>query len=193
MMDELPGIDNYTMLQHLQQAQRKFCDETNAWRETLAAINLVADQANYTCSPSWDCRIKAVTEVWIRSSDDVTNDLEGTQQDEDYYKFIRPDTLTLATDIIPSAAVTDGLLVTVVLVPEVTQSGTNVISLEFLNDYCEGIMERAFYTLKMMPKQRWSDPAKAMKIHLPNYLAAVTDAMADVCLANKTEVAGFEG
>jgi len=193
MLDELPGIDTYTLSQHLQQACRRFASDSEAFRETLAYIDLVADQANYTLTPSWDCRILRVTEVWKRSADDVTNDMEGVQQPEAYYKFVKPNTLILATDIIPGAAVTDGLMVEVVLVPEVTQTGTNVVSLEFLNDYAEAIMERAYYSLKLMPKQRWSDAAKALKIHLPAYLNAVTDAMGDVQMAGKTQPDGFEG
>jgi hypothetical protein len=193
MYDELPGIDTYTLDQHLQQACRKFADDTEAFRETLAAIDIVAEQVDYTLTPSWDCRIKKILGVWLRSSTDVTNDDEGVQQAEDYYKFVRPNTLTLADDIEPTTAVTDGLIVEVVLVPEITQSGTNVVSIEFLNDYAEAIMSRAFYTLEMMRGRKWTDIQRADKFHGPNYLTAVTDAMADITLANKTQPDGFEG
>lgn len=191
MFDELPGIDTYTLNQHLQQAQREFCNVSEAFREALAAIDLVADQTDYTLTPSFDCRIKRVTEVWIRSESDVDSDLEGTQQVEAAYRFIKPNTLVLADDIAPSAAVTDGLVVEVVLVPEITQAGTNVLTREFLNDYAEGIMARAFYTLKKMPRQRWTD-LKIAAVHLKDYYSAITNAKADISMMNKTQPDGFE-
>lgn len=192
MMDQLPGINTPVLDQHLRKACRIFADDTDAFIEELSPINLVAAQRAYTLTPSWDCRIKRIKEVWIRTSTDVTSDLEGTKQSEDLYRFERPDILTLEEGIKPGVAVTDGLVVHVVLVPEVDQTGDNVVSLEFLNDYSEGIMNRALYTLCIMPKQRWSDYDRA-KLFLSEYKNEVTRAMGDITLGNKTQPAGFEG
>lgn len=190
MVDDLPGIDTLTWTREAQEAQRDFCLASKAFRETLASISLVADQADYTLTPSWDCRINSIAEVWLKTESDVTNGLKGTQQEEDDYDFAKPDTLTLADGITPSVAVTSGLVVRVILVPEHLQSGNNVLSIDFLNDYADGIIARTAWRLKKMPKQRWTD-LKMVPFHLAQYNTAITDAMADISMKGKQQPDGF--
>jgi hypothetical protein len=192
MVDDLPGIDIYTWTREAQESVRDFCLESKAFRETLAPIDLVTSQVAYTLTPSFDCRINSINEVWLRSANDVTANLPGRLVRERYYNFTKPDRLYFDSSYTPRVAVADGLVVEVILVPEHLQSGTNVISLEFLNDYADGIMARTFWRLKKMPKQRWTD-LKMVAFHLGQFNAAVTDAMADISMKNKTQPDGFEG
>ena len=193
LWDQLPGVDDLILTRECEQALRQFCDDSNAWREKLAAIDLVVGQRDYTLTPSYDCRIKQIAEVRILTANDVTYGYPGTKQPEDNYSFVRPSTLTLKRFITPRVAVTGGLVVKVILVPEHLQTGNNVVSAAFLNDYAVGIMERVLYVMKLMPRQRWSDPDKAVKVHLFNYRTAITDAMADLQLENKLQPDNFEG
>ena len=78
-----------------------------------------------------------------------------------------------------------------ILVPDVSQTGNNVISQEFLNQYAEGIMARLCFTLHTMEGQRWSKPKQA-GLDMLNYKTAITDAMADISMKGKTQPDGCE-
>lgn len=189
LLPEVPGCPNVLALQHLQQAARKFCEQSEAWREKLPAIDLVAEDVTYTLTPSYDCEIRRVLEVWIRTEEDVDNDNDGTLQKYDKYEF-EPEgsVLTLDDTIEPQEAVTDGLVVKVVLVPYLvtdvdslaTQGG---ISPTFLNYWAETILAFAKYSLMRLPKKEWSNPQLAV-MYLNDYKAGVSRA--------KTEVDGLK-
>jgi hypothetical protein len=193
MMGHLPGIDAYTLDQHLQQASREFCDRSEAFRETLTR-NLVADQAAYVLTPSYDCRIKRILEVWLKTDNDITAGADGTLVDSRYYTFrTATGTLTLDNAYKPSVAVTGGLVVKVVLVPEITQTGTNVLSEDFLNVWADGLMFRAFFTLMSMPRQRWTnlDRLAGAPFYYGEYLRKLSDALTESAMNNTTEPDGW--
>jgi hypothetical protein len=190
VQNDLPGIDTYLFLQHAQQAVRQYCTDTDGFREKLAPINLVADQGSYTLTPSWDCRINKIDEVWMRTESDVTLNLPGRLLRDPHWQFVAPDTLIIEPSYTPRVAVDDGLVVKVVLVPDVTQTGNNVISLEFFNTYADAICQRLMYTLKMLPKEKWTD-FKMAQVHLANYNTWVTDAKCDVELNGHMNPVGF--
>lgn len=189
LLPEVPSCPNVLATQHLQQAARKFCEDSEAWREKLAAINLVAEDVTYTLTPSYDCEIRRILEVWIRTSTDVTDGLDGTLQDYDKYEY-EPEgsVLTLDDTIEPQAAVTSGLVVKVVLVPYVVTDVDSItvqggISPTFLNYWAETILAYAKYTLMRMPKKAWSNPQLA-GLFLNDYNAGVSRA--------KTEIEGLK-
>lgn len=186
MLVELPGCPAALLTQHLQQAARKFCIDTEAYLEELAAIDLVAEDVTYTLTPAHTgCEIRRIKEVWIRTEEDVDDDLDGTLQAFDKYEF-EPQTnvLTLDDSIEPQEAVTDGLVVKVVLVPFLKSDiAATAVSDDFLNVWAEPIMARALFTLKRMSRKSWSDPQGAM-VNLQEYNDGVTRA--------KQEVEGFE-
>ena len=195
VMAHVHGIDTFTLDQHLQEASRAFCRETEAFRETLTR-DLVASTATYVLTPSYDCRVKRVTDVHMLTAADVTAGNQGTWIDPKYYRF-NPATnvLTFFSQVVPSVAVTGGLVVEVVLVPQVTQTGNNVISQDFLNVNADGIMEYALFTLMKMPGQRWTnlDPITGAPFHYREYLKCVRDAMSEVAMQNTTEPLCLEG
>jgi hypothetical protein len=192
MMPRLKGINAPMLDQALQEALRQFCIDTEAFHEELPPINLVAATVNYSITPSYDCEIKRINNLWIRSATDVTNDDYGNLIDASLYKFTLPDALKLDDSIKPAAAVTDGMIVEVTLVPYPLQTGNDTFSPEFLNQWYEGIVYKAFHELMMMNGERWSNPNLAM-YYEKKYLGKVTDAIAEVSLENKTILDGFSG
>jgi hypothetical protein len=188
ILQDVPGCSRYLALQHLQQAARYFCIETEAWQEKLAAIDLEEDTVLYTLSTDYDAEIRRILKVWIRTETDVTNGDEGTLQDYDKYTFTPAATLELDDSIEPQADVTDGLVVKVVLVPYLSTDVGTVeteagISPTFLNLWAEAFIARAKHTLLIMPRKLWSDPNLAA-YWLAEYRKQVT--------AAKTETDGLE-
>jgi hypothetical protein len=185
VLQDLPGCPNTLAVQHLQQAARKFCERTEAWREKLPAINLVVDDVTYTLTPSYDCEIRRILEVWLRTETDVTNGYDGTLQTYDKYEY-EPEgsVLTLADAITPKTAVTSGLVVKVALVPYLVTDVDSIdvqggISPTFLNSWAEPIVARAKYTLMLSPKKSWSNPQLA-GVFLAEYNAGVSKALTEV-------------
>jgi hypothetical protein len=166
VLQDVPGCSRALALQHLQQAARYFCIETEAWQEKLAAIDLKDATTSYTLTTDYEAEFRRIVTVWIRTETDVTNGDEGTVQDFDKYTFTPAATLELDDSIEPQEDVTDGLVVKVVLVPYLnTDVGTVQveagISPTFLNLWAEAIIARAKHTLFIMPRKLWSDPGLA--------------------------------
>jgi hypothetical protein len=189
IMVDLPKCPTVLALQHLQQSARKFCEKSEAWQVKLDAINLVAEQVDYTLTPEFNAEIRRIAEVWIRTDSDVTDGLDGKLLDFDKYDF-EPigSVLTLADSVEPSAAVTDGLVVKVVLVPNLTTDVDTLdvqggITATFLNYWAESIMAGAKYTLMRFTSRPWSDPRAAM-MYLNDFNAGVSKA--------KTEIEGLK-
>ncbi len=195
LLGEVSGCPPVLVLQHLQQALRKFCEDSEAFTEKMTAINLVAEQVDYTLAPAHtSCEIRRIAEVWIRTSTDVTDGLDGTLQDFDKYEF-DPVTkvLTLDDTIEPQEAVTSGLVVKVVLVPflKTDLHATTAISAAFLNLWAETVLARACYTLKRMSRKAWSDPQLA-GVHLGDYNQGLTRALTEAQgFKNRSEQDGF--
>lgn len=196
---ETPGCSAAIATQHLQQAARQFCSETEAFKEKLAAINLVEDDVTYTLTPTYNCEIRRIDEVWIRTSTDVTNGDDGTLQEYDKYTFDPlTNVLTLDDSIEPQESVTSGLVVKVSLVPYLktnvwagTPTNAGGIPAAFLNLWAEAILAYAKYTLMRMPGKPWSNPSLAM-VHKKDYDSGVTDARVETeSLKYRTEADGF--
>ena len=167
VLPEVPGCPISLAVHHLQMAARQFCADTEAWREKLDPINLVANDLTYTLTPLYDAEVRRVIEVWIRTAADVTAGDDGTLLTYDQYEFDPTGSvLTLDDSIEPQLAVTSGLVVKVVLVPYLV---TNVDSLAtqggitatFLNYWAEPIMARSKSTLMRMVRTAWANPQMA--------------------------------
>lgn len=191
MQDELPDVPQLLLDQHLQMAQREFCSRSESWKEDVK-IAQVAGQQSYNITPSFDCEIKRVTNLWARSTADIAALADGVEQDRLLYRFTLPSTLSIDASIAPRDGTTSYFVATCVLVPTVGQTGTNVMSREYLNQFFEGIMYRANFTLMKMPKQRWSNPDLAT-YYLGEFNRKITDAMAESQLNNTSVPIGFNG
>jgi hypothetical protein len=198
LVPDLPNCPKQVILQYARQAARDFCIETEAWQEELAPIDLVDETVDYTLVIPYDAEVRRIMEVYIRTEEDVDDGLDGTLQDYDKYEFTPPTTLTLDDSIEPQDDVTDGLVVKVVLVPqlfedvhsETTQAG---ISSTFLNSWAEPIIARTLYLLKRMTRKDWSDPQGAA-LALSDYNRGVTAAKQEVeAFKYRSEQDGMQG
>jgi len=164
---EVPGCPTALAVQHLQMAARQFCADTEAWREKLDPINLVANDLTYTLTPLYDAEVRRVIEVWIRTAADVTAGDDGTLLTYDQYEFDPTGSvLTLDDSIEPQLAVTSGLVVKVVLVPNLVTNVDSIatqggITATFLNYWAEPIMARSKSTLMRMVWTAWANPQMA--------------------------------
>lgn len=189
VMPEVPGCPVALATQHVQQAARQFCADSEAWREKLSPINLVADDATYTLTPGYDCEVRRVLDVWIRTADDVTNGNDGTLLTYDQYEYDPAGSvLTLDDTIEPQEAVANGLVVRVMLVPYLSTNVDTIavqggISATFLNYWAEPIIARAKYTLMRMLRTAWANPNMA-QVYLDEYHDGVSRA--------KTELDGLQ-
>jgi len=167
VLPEVPGCPSALAVQHLQMAARQFCADTEAWREKLDPINLVANDLTYALTPLFDADVRRVMEVWIRTAADVTAGDDGTLLTYDQYEFDPTGSvLTLYDSIEPQLAVTSGLVVKVVLVPNLVTNVDSIatqggISATFLNYWAEPIMARSKHTLMRMVRTAWANPHMA--------------------------------
>jgi hypothetical protein len=189
VLPEVPGCPTALAVQHLQMAARQFCADSEAWQEKLEAIDLVADDVTYTLTPAYDAEIRRVTDVWIRTAADVTAGDDGTLLVFDKYEYAPAGSvLTLDDTVEPQEAVTDGLVVKVVLVPYLVTNVDSIavqggISATFLNYWAEPIMARTKHTLMRMVRTAWANPQMA-GVYQSEYLDGVSRA--------KTETDGLQ-
>lgn len=145
LIPDLPGCPQSIILQQLQQTMRDICLDTEAWMEESEAIDIVTGQVRYDLFPAFDYEvdIHRVLEVQVQESTIYP----------DRYKLI--DQRYVELEDVPTANVTDGLVVKVVLVPTYT---ADRISPTFMNRYAKGIMAGCKSALQLQPKKPWSNP-----------------------------------
>lgn len=169
LMPELPGITTAMVDLHLVLFAREFCQASNAWRAEFDPVDLVAAQAVYDIdapeSQSEAVRVYRLTVNDVVLFDSLWN--EDSQTTEPKYSadvppFTMSDTmreLTLLTDEIPTAAVTDGLVVFGSMRPKTTAT---VLPDFFLDEHAEAMRMGMLSRLMVMNKKPWSAPAQAM-------------------------------
>jgi hypothetical protein len=153
MMRDITNYVPATAVFALQDAGREFCNRSEAWFEKLTAINIVADQQDYTLSTDYVAQFKRIKSIHILTSDDVTNSREGMLLSPAYYKLVLPNTLRFRTGSIPTTAVTGGLVVEVVFAPTL---GTNELPAWLMARWSEAIIGHAMSKLLGI-----SNPARA--------------------------------
>jgi len=149
MAPDLPGYDAILALQKLKLAIREFCQLTESWRETLAAINLVEDEPTYYINSTQRASIPRITSLKI---DDV-------EQSATNYTFDGAGTLVLADAITPAADSTGALVVTVALIPR-----SDIKRMEpdaFVEQWRDAFMAGALARLQVMKNKGWFNPADA--------------------------------
>lgn len=166
LLPELPGCTVAMLNLHLRQVVREFCAKTSAWREPLTAVNTVAAQAAYTLTPPADSELVRVTKLTVNSVflwRHTDRQPAGTDtEDEPEYTIDEPPftldenlaVLTMATDEIPAAAVTGGLVVEAALKP--TEDCTTIPAFLF-TQYSEPLRHGTLSRLMLMAKKPWTD------------------------------------
>jgi len=164
LLDELylhlPGCSKTLIKGTLIKALRVLCDRTEAWTETLAPVDLVAEQLDYTLTTDWQAYIKRVIQVRKMSADEAAAGFDGSITAPQFYDFTPPGTLTLNQQLIPRENVTGGMIVKVVLSPL-----WNAVEIPdwLFNRWAQGIVARTLFELKAMKSSAsspvpWSDP-----------------------------------
>ena len=101
---ELSNCPTVLILQHLRQAGRNLCADSEAWREDIT-MNTVKDQAAYILVPKWQAEIRRIIDVWTNA------DRNSYPAQPAYYDFDqRTNTLTFKPACVPPAATTGGLI-----------------------------------------------------------------------------------
>ena len=166
VMPELPGITPQMLDFHIRQTAREFCNRTSVWRQALDAVDTVAGQATYTLTMPTDAALVRLTRLsvngellWIDVEPKDDEDPTYTRNNAPFSLSNDLTQITLITEEIPEASVTDGLAMTAALQP--TNAATTLPDF-LLNQYVEAMRMGILYRLMLMPKKPWGDRALAM-------------------------------
>lgn len=159
----------------LKDGARVFLRRSEAWQERLAAIDVVANQRQYTLATEQYATILRVRRLFLRSSDEVIREDDGTEIDPHYYRLALPLVLEFNSGRAPVTAVTDGMLVDVVLIP---RWDAEEIPQWIVERYGDAIIGYAMYQLL-----RGSDQKKAAE-----YLAQYNTALSEAIPENAEEI-----
>ena len=167
---ELPGCPDPVILQALQKAGRMFCLDTEAWWEQLKPVNLVDGQVSYRISPSWEAEVKRIRDLRINTAEGIANGDEGDPVNPALYDFypagnktplgtsISENTVILDDSLEPADNVTNGLEVSIILVPYLDSDKLDPV---FLNSWIEALIGRAMADLMSMTGKKWMNPGRA--------------------------------
>jgi hypothetical protein len=197
MVPELPGCPENFILQAIKKTVRKFCQDTDAWREQLASIDLVEGQLPYVLTPTWEAEIKHIIEVRINTEDGIAESNIGALIDPKLYTFygeastrlgvaIVKNTLYLDESLEPAEDVTDGLEVKISLVPELNTDDKE-IDMNFLVRWSEAIIGGSIWWLMTLKGRKWSDPQRA-PLFLLDYNRGLSRARRETAGGQKVEV-----
>lgn len=177
MIDHLRGCNQDRIpINALKDAGREFCRRTEAWRIELDPIDIVADQAEYDFDTEipWDATILRM--IWVKTG--------GTTSDpipDSYYVMVDDTTMEFQDSVIPSAALTDGLVVKMALMPRLSSVE---LSEWFLEHWAEAIVGGALSRLLQQEKKPWYNPELAKQFFL-DWRRGLCHAKAEVTRGNK--------
>jgi len=107
---ELPGVMDGVLANAIREAAREFCRETGVWWKDLADQAVVADQQDYDLSSIIPENSEIVSIRWVK--------VNGTTQTPDRFSLYESATLKFGDNYIPTVADSDGLEISVTLMPE---------------------------------------------------------------------------
>ena len=160
MVNELTGCPELLRVEALRDALRQFCEESNAWHETLSDIDIEDGVVEYNLIPEYDAHIQRIVAVRLNTEDGVTDDVWPDPLDESLYSMTPgdPEVLVLDDSLEPADDITGALRVKASFVPEFNSLD---IAEWFLNRYWEGIVARAMGIRMRDPNKRWTNAMRA--------------------------------
>ena len=164
---DMPDCGNTQLDYGILRAATWFCEKTFIWRETLTAIDIVADTYLYDLTPSDsdslvhtlyhveydDVPIQIKSEEYFDDKYPTTNWRALTSTTPEYCYLVKDRSQIRLVDI-PDTAATGALDVTVVLKP--TRTATTVPSLLY-NDYLDALVAGAKAYLLKKVEQPWAN------------------------------------
>lgn len=177
MVDDLPGCNqDRIMLNALKDAGRLFCRKTEAWRVELDPIDIVADQATYDLDTVIEFDAVVLRFLWVKTGGDDADPIPDS-----YYLLNGETTLEFQDDVVPDAALTDGLIVKLALLPRL---GTVELDEGFMERHAEAIVGGAMATLLKKKGKPWYNPDLAAEYFL-DWRRGLCEATAEVTRGNK--------
>ena len=149
LIPELPGVVAGVLSNAIREAAREFCSETGVWWKDLTAIDVVADQQEYDMAELLPDNSEISFIRWIKLSDSV--------QDPSTFTLYESATLQFGDDYIPETAVTDGLEVSVSLVPELAD---NAMAGYILTRWYKAVIAWACVSLMSDQSKPYYNPAR---------------------------------
>jgi hypothetical protein len=150
MIGELPECDDGYLLNALKMVGRDFCIGTEAWIEELAPINVLAGTTTYRLVVKQEGSVHRIKKV-------VMNDLDVDLRLVSLSANGRD--LILDDSIEPTAAATNGLVVTIVVRPHFSATAYPEW---FLDRYSEALMAGTLSKLMLEPKKPWTNPERGI-------------------------------
>ncbi len=154
---------NNFVRQAIVDSAREFCRETRFWREDLAAVDTVVDQASYTLTLPTDSEVVDFNDIYFSTKRrllpktmrqmDAINQQWRTQTGEPYY-FQRGNNADVKLIYIPQAIEVGAIQANATLQP--TSTATTIDD-KILADFDETILHGALYRILRVPNKNWSD------------------------------------
>jgi hypothetical protein len=200
MEPELPGCPEPALLQAIKKTVRKFCQDTDAWREQLASIDLKTGILGYVLVSKWDAEIRHVIEVRINTAAARTAGDIGVPIEPSLYTYygdasVRLDvavaakTLYLDESLEPAEDVDNGLDVKVSLVPELNTDAAEM-DMDFLVRWSEAIIGGTIFWLMNLKGRKWTDLQRA-PLFLLDYNRGVSRARRENVGGQKVDTEGL--
>jgi len=164
VVPELPGIETVHLLQEFRNVGRDFCRRSEAWREELSPVNIVADKTTYALPMEYDVMVLRI--VSLKTGGTTADPISASE-----YELVNGQN-TVVLDDAPSSALTDGLIVKVVLMPHLF---TDDLAAHFMEKWGESICAGVKAAFMRMPNKKWSNDTMADQY--------AKDYAADICWA----------
>lgn len=157
---ECRGVPRPMAVNAVREAAREFARRSKLFRETLSAINVVAEQEDYTLTPATaNSRIIAPSYVEydgtpvLPYSEDLGDFTSPTWRNTGIRRYHMADRSTLRLMWEPDTAITDGLIVRVILEP--TINSTSWVD-RLHDDWRTYVAAGARARLKGIPGEKWT-------------------------------------
>lgn len=159
------GVPPGVLALEIQQAARRFCKESWTWRSELTAIDVVADQREY--SLAYVAAVvgpPAVAASGIPDKSDIVA-IDWVKVDDalwpvSHYELYQGATLRFAEDYAPTEASTDGLEVKVVLAPRLED---DAMPGWLLNQWHAAVANAAIAAISAAPNKPYFDELTAAR------------------------------
>mgnify|MGYP001586202431 FL=1 len=156
---DVPGCLSPTIQRTLIRVCRDFLYKSKAWQENLALIDVVAEQEDYTLKVPYNAVIMNISGLKVRN--DNTHEFETTDEyPQAYYTYVPENILRfVSASFAPQIAVTEGMKVSVVLIPEFNAHNMPNWIIE---RYAEGFVAGAKAEIMMSPGKPYTNPQLAV-------------------------------
>lgn len=166
VLPELPGCPTVLVLPTIVKVVRHFCEQTQAWKLDLDAINIRSGVDTYDLDGVPSCA-EIIMPSYVES---LGNELDA----EDGYTMPNREQITLSDE--PQEDEVGGLVIQVVLRPKTDATETcDDLFCDWHEIWAYGVMER----LMRMPDKIWTEPNMANAYHTM-YWNGINDARVDV-------------